>query len=100
MIKNKYQRMNKDQRNAIKNAYFATKDGQNNKIRLLRIIIIGIFCEIYSLYLAIETYIKHNNILLLVYSALIFISGLVLIIGYFKVKCKILNKFAIDHDIK
>ena len=92
MLKNKYQRMSNEQKKATKIAYFSTDNGKINKSRLFRVLIIGFFCIIYSVYF------NSKSLLLYLYSIFVFVAGVIFIIGYLWIKGKLLNKFAINQE--
>ena len=100
MLKNKYQRMNKQEKRKIKEEYINTSTGKININRLRRVLIISIVCILYSIYLAIDTYLNSNSIILYIYSGLILLIAIIFFISYFKIKGKLLNKFAIEKSKK
>lgn len=100
MEKNKYQRMNKEEKKKVADNYYNTKKGKELHIRLKRIFLVSIFCFSYSIYLLIDAYNNNGNIWAYSYAILILISGLVFLIYYYKIKNKVLNKQALKSQRK
>lgn len=98
-MKNKYQRMNKEEKTKIKEKYYSTPEGNNMKNRLTRLLITGTMGILFSAYLVYSNYTQDgNNIWQYIMSGILLIASLVFIIGSFKIKGKVLNKYAIKNS--
>ena len=98
-MKNKYQRMNKEEKTKIKEKYYSTPEGKNMKNRLTRLLITGTMGILFSAYLVYSNYTQDgNNIWQYIMSGILLIASLVFIIGSFKIKGKVLNKYAIKNS--
>ena len=94
MLKTKYQRLNKEEKKEATLKYYQTKAGQENKLRFFRLLMLGILLIIYSFGLLIYNYMEKNNSLWdYIWCAIIFIFGLVFIIGRYKIKIKKVNDY-------
>ncbi len=93
-MKLKYQTLSKEEKIKVKEEFYASELGKENKFRLIRIIFIGVLSLIYSAYCIYE-YTNTDHIFYLINAVTFIIAGIVLIIGYFKVKLKLYNKIAI-----
>ncbi len=94
-MKNKYQRMNKEEKLDLQNKFYQTEFGKTTKIRLIRVLISGILCSLYSIYLFIDNYLAVESIWIYSLSILVLIAGIIFIIGSYKLRIKHLNNFAI-----
>ena len=98
-MKNKYQRMNKEEKKNIKEKYFATEAGKSMSNRLIRLLITGLMGIFFSLYLVYSNYTNDgNSIWQYIMSAILFVASLVFIFGSIKIKIKVLNKYAIKNS--
>lgn len=90
-LKNKYQRMTKDQRSALKIEYKNTQKGKYILSKLRNVFIIGIVSYIYSIYL----FITSKNIWDYIMAGILLVFGCIFVITSAKLKVKNLNEFAI-----
>lgn len=95
-MKNKYQRMTKEEKLACQKKYYETTKGKEMKIRFLRLKIIGTIGILFSIFLIASGYISGEiswstwviSIILCVFST-IYISGAIIL------KRKCLNQYAV-----
>lgn len=98
-MKNKYQRMTKEEKKQIKEKYYATEDGKIMKNRLVRLFIIGVMGIVFSGYLVYSNITKDgNSIWQYLTAGILLIFSIVYIISSFKLRVKVLNKFAIKNS--
>ena len=98
-MKNKYQRMNKEEKKEIQNKYYATNEGKAMKNRLIRLSIIGIMGILFSIYLIYSNYTQDgNSIWQYIMSGILIIASLIFIIGSINIRSKVLNKYAIKNS--
>ena len=98
-MKNKYQRMNKEQRKNIKDKYFNTEDGKSMYNRLMRLIITGVIGIFFSIYLIYSNYTTDgNNIWQYIMAGILIIASIIFILGSIKIRLKVLNKFALKNS--
>lgn len=98
-MKNKYQRMNKEEKNKIKEKYYATEEGKSMRNRLTRLLITGTIGILFALYLIYSILTNDgNNIWQYVISGILIIASIVFIIGSIKLRIKVLNKYAIKNS--
>jgi len=98
-MKNKYQRMNKEEKKNIKNKYYATTEGKAMHNRLIRLLIIGFMGILFGIYLIYSNYTQDgNNIWQYILAGMLMVASLVFIIGSIKIKGKVLNKYAIKNS--
>lgn len=90
-LKNKYQRMTKDQKHALLIEYKNTEKGKYMLSKLRNVFIIGIISYIYSIYL----FITANKIWEYISAGILIIFGCIFIIASSKLRVKNLNQFAI-----
>ena len=93
-VKNKYQRMNKEEKKIILEKYKKTEKGKSMIPRLNRVVITGIIVVLiagFLYYLAV----KSGSIWDYIYASMILIAGLVFIIGSIRIRGKELNKQAL-----
>ncbi len=95
-MKNKYQRMNKEEKKETILKYKKTDLGKANMHRLYRILIFGIFALAYGIY-QIIIIISDFKIYTLIASLIYILFGLVFTISFYKLRIKYLNTFAIKN---
>ena len=100
MIKNKYQRLSKEEKIDLKKKFYTTDKWKTFKVRYIRILVTGILCIGFAIYLALENYFKSNNVWYYSYSALIVAFGLMFIIQDIRLKYKLLNDYALNDNKK
>lgn len=96
-MKCKYRRMTKEEKKKIRINYYKTSNGIEMKKRLQRIFICGILLIMYS-FIEIYEYIfinTHTYILLSI--ILFFISGIIFLVGFIRIRLKVLNQYAIKN---
>ena len=96
-MKNKYQRMNKEEKEKLKKEFIKTKQGKDLMFRLKRLLIIGILGVICSIVLYIVAFISKEDIFDYISASLLLIASIIFIIGSIKLKGKHLNNFAIKN---
>lgn len=90
-MKNKYQRMTKEEKKALIIEYKKDSFGSAMIKRLTRLLIIGILSYAYAIFLVVTA----ENIWHYISASGLLIAGCVFIIGSLKLKIKNLNTFAI-----
>lgn len=95
MIKNKYQRLNKEERKKAREDFYKTDLGRNLKVRFNRLLIVSILLTLYSAYIFVDTFL--NNGSLFGYSAgvLVLIFAFVFLIGRHKLIIEKTNSYLI-----
>lgn len=96
-MKNKYQRLNKEEKKKISDEYFSTKIGKYVKRKLTSAFICGIFCIIISIFLFIYSYKDGLKFIDYFYNISTFVFGIIFIIAPFIIKNKKLNEYVIKH---
>lgn len=96
-MKNKYQRLNKEEKKKICNEYFSTKLGKYVKRKLISAFICGILCIILSVFLFIYGYKNGLKFIDYFYNISTFVFGIIFIIAPFIIKNKKLNEYVIKH---
>lgn len=96
LLKNKYQRMTKEEKAKIKNKYYATEKGREIKKRLDRLVVTGTLGIAFSFFLIISGYFSNKiEWYTWVMAIILFIFSVIYIVGSFKLRIKVLNQFAI-----
>lgn len=93
-MKNKYQRLNKEDRKKARDRFYRTPFGKELKPRLQRILIIGILLLIYASYLLIDAILKKSIWGALAATA-IYLFALFFLIGRHKIIVRDVNDFLI-----
>ena len=97
-MKNKYQRMTKEEKKSCQRAYYNTPKGKEMKIRFTRLIVIGITGIIFSIFLIINGYLSQElSIGKLILACILTIFSIIYIVGSITLKGKCLNNFAIKN---
>lgn len=99
-MKNKYQRMSKEEKKKLQESYKKTELGANMLSRLKRIVITGSLGAIVSIVLIILAIIEKGNIFDYIYAGVLTVASIVFLIGSFKIKNKVLNDFALEQKNK
>jgi len=94
-MKNKYQRMNKEEKNKLKKAYQTTKEGKTMMNRLLRLRFIAIIGITFSISLGVYAYFNEALIWEYISAGVLFIFSIFFIIRSHQIKIKVLNKEAL-----
>ncbi len=93
-MENKLSLMTKEEIKELKEKYYATEYGRINKNRLIRLLIFGIFCVLYSIFLVIDNAINANDPWSYMFSGLVLIAGIVFIGGNIVLKRNALFEYA------
>lgn len=96
-MKTKYQRMSKEEKKKAIARYYNSPNGKVNKLRFNRLLLCGIMCFIYSIVVSIDCFIKKGSYWNYVLAGIVFIFGLVFIIGRYKIRAKSVNNFVIKN---
>ena len=94
-MKNKYQRMSKEEKNILKRKFKEDSMGKEVTGRLNRLFIIGIIGIIISIIMFIVALMNKSGALDYVSSGILFSFSAIFLIGSIKIKGKELNKFAL-----
>lgn len=95
-MKNKYERMTKEEKKNCKIRYYTTPKGKEMKIRFQRLNFIGIVGIFFSVFLVVSGSIsKEINWATWAMATILFLFSCVYIIGSYILKKKCLNNFAI-----
>ncbi|MEG0977548.1 MAG: hypothetical protein RSF02_03240 [Bacilli bacterium] len=97
MLKNKFQRMNKEEKLKAIKEYNETENGKKEKPRLTRLLIIGILCPCYSVFLFIDTIMTKHNFWAYALSVIMLIFGIVFLIGRHKILVRNVNSYVIKN---
>ena len=97
-MKNKYQRMSKEEKKKCKEKYFQTEKGKDMKARFIRLYICGTLGLLFSVFLIVSGYYSNElswatwaMAIILVLFSIIFSVGATILKG------KVLNQFAIKN---
>ena len=93
-MKNKYQRMSKEEKKNLIIEYKKTEKGKYLMEKLRNLLIIGILSYIYSFYLIITA----ENVWNYIAASSLLLAGCVFIVASLKLRIKNLNKFAIKKN--
>ncbi len=95
MLKNKYQRMTKEEKRNLKQEFYATSEGKATKFRFLRVLIIGILCIVYAVIMSIDTYLHGDSFMFYIYSSFTALAGIIFIFSIIIINGKALNRYAL-----
>ena len=100
-MKNKYQRMNKEEKKELKKAFYQTAKGKELKMRYIRLIIIGLIGIAFSIFMIVDGSLKnglvwHEWLVIAVLS----IFSLVFIFSPLKLQADTLNWYAVNGEKK
>lgn len=93
MLKNKYQRLSRDEKKKAREDFYKTNDGKALHYRFTRLLIVSVLLILYGLFLIIETLVKHGSIFGIVSGILLFVFALVFLIGRHKLIVDRVNKY-------
>ena len=97
-MKNKYQRMSKEEKRVCREKYYNTPKGHEMKIRFIRLNIFGIVGICFSVFLVVSGYIsKEINWATWTMAIILIIFSFIYLIGSYILKGKCLNNFAIKN---
>ncbi len=97
-MKNKYQRLSKEEKKECKKAYYNTLKGKEINIRLTRVNLTGIIGILFSLYLYFNS--KSNNsldVLTIVIMVILSLASIIFLIMSFRLRRKCLNEYAVKN---
>ena len=94
-MKNKYQRMNKEEKKKLIEEYKKTEFGKNYLFRLKRLLIIGIAGIIFAILECLVAYFNKDDIWDYISAGILFVASVIFIAGSIRLKGKQLNKFAL-----
>lgn len=97
MLKNKYQRLNKEERKKAKEDFYKTEFGKSKKAIFNRILIYSILIILYGIILTIVGLIKHSSIWNYIAVILLFTCAFVLLIGRYKIIVRDVNNYLIKN---
>jgi len=95
MKKYKYQTLTSKEKKEACNKYFSTKEGNELKIRLNRLLIYSIILIVFGLYLIIEAIVKGSLNAQLVYGILVIVCSVIFLIGRYYLKLKNVNNYIV-----
>ena len=93
MLKTKFQRMNKEEKKKAISRYYKTDLGKENAMRFKRLLIVGLLCLAWGIYLFIDAIIKGGNYWSYSLATCMVIFGLIFLIGRVKIRSKQVNDF-------
>lgn len=95
-MKNKYQRLSKEDKKECRKMYYSTVKGREMHLRLIRIVCFGIIGILFDIYL-IGTSIINHEIHWYDYLVIIplFLASIVFLIGAYLLRKKVLNQFTL-----
>mgnify|MGYP004477407695 CR=1 FL=1 len=96
-MKNKYQRLNKEEKKIVSKEYFNTKLGKYVKRKLTSAFICGILCIIISIFLFVYGYKDGLTFIDYFYNISTFVFRIIFIIAPFIIRNKKLNEYVIKH---
>ena len=95
-MKNKYQRMSKEEKKQCQKFYYNPEKRQEMKVGFLRLKIIGVVGIAFSIFLVVSGYLSNEiNWATWVMAGTLFLFSTVFIIGSVVIKGKCLNQYAI-----
>ena len=94
-MKNKFQRLSKEEKQKAINDYYKTTSGEENKKRFKRILIYGIICIVYGTYVIIEQIINNVSNFNYAFGATLLIAGLFFLIARHRVIVQKVNNYLI-----
>ncbi len=96
-MKNKFQRMTKEEQKKVLTKYYATKTGKENKARFLRLLIFGYLCLLYAVVVIGDTIINHHSNWNYVLAGIMVIFGLFFLLARHKVLITKVNEYVVKH---
>ena len=95
-MKNKYQRLSKEEQKECRTMYYNTLKGKEMHLRLIRLNIVGSLGFILSIYILFNGYITHEIHWSDYFIAIpLFLASITFIFGAYYVRKKVLNQFAL-----
>lgn len=97
-MKNKYQRMSKEEKKALQEKFYKTEKGKDMKKRLLRLRMIGFIGMLFAAFLVVSAYFsKELNWATWLMSIILMACSVTYFVSSFVLKGKVLNDFAIKN---
>lgn len=97
-MKNKYQRMSKEEKKSCREQYYQTAKGKEMKIRFLRLNVTGMLGILFSAFLVVHGYISNEiNWATWTMAIILFVFSIVFIVGAAVLKGKCFNNFAVKN---
>ena len=97
-MKNKYQRMSKEEKASVRAKYYATDKGKEMKARLTRLLVIGTIGILFSIFLIVSGYLSNKiEWYTWVMAIVLFIFSVIYLVGSIKIRGKVLNQFAVKN---
>ena len=96
MYRLKIYSLSKDERNKLKEEFYKTDIGKDLKLRLTRLLIIGILGILFSIYL----FVSNTSIFDIITGIILVIASLVFIIASFRLRITKLNDYLIKNKKK
>ena len=97
-MKNKYQRMTKEEKKKVRNRYYKTEKGRNQKNRLIRLFICGVLGTLFAIYMIIDGYLKGTiNIWIWIVSIILLLFSITFIVSSIYLRGKCLNLYAVKN---
>lgn len=96
LMKNKYQRLNKKEKEQIKKEFYNTELGKTLNIRLTRLLFTGLIGILFSLYIIANDYKNKISWMTWFLSIPLLIFSLIFIFMSFKLRIKNLNDYVIN----
>ena len=97
-MKNKYQRMSKEEKKALQEKFYKTEKGKDMKKRLLRLRMIGFIGMLFAAFLVVSAYFsKELNWATWLMSIILMACSVTYFVCSFVLKGKVLNDFAIKN---
>ena len=100
MLKNKYQRLTKEEKKEACQKFYQTEFGKKMKPVFKRLLIISILLFIYALVLVLDSLLKKGSIWNYVAAILVASCAFVFLIGRHKIIVRDVNNFLISKDKK
>ena len=95
-MKNKYQRMNKEEKKQCKSFYYNTLKGKEMRVRLNRLVVLGVIGIAFAIFLIISGYLSNEiNWATWTMAIILIIFSLIFIFGSIRLRVKCLNLYAI-----
>lgn len=95
-MKNKYQRLSKEDKKECREMYFNTPKGKDMHLRLIRLNIIGIIGLLVGIYIILNGNItKEISWIDYLVSIPLLLASVVFLIGSYSIRGKVLNQFAL-----
>ena len=94
-MKNKYQRMSKDEKKKLKQKFIQTEYGKNLLHRLNRLLIIGLIGIVFAIFEFVISFLNKDDIFDFISAVLLLVISIIFIISSIKTKTKQLNNYAL-----